>query len=115
MSYGISLPVQEKKWRIRGQWFNQKYKGNVQPLTPQLLTHTLFLELVPGEKPLLNHKFYLDLKNRLVATKLETQIKELGGVSVSFVYRNNAVVLSLLLGYVGSKNADLFIIACNVL
>lgn len=53
-------------------------------------THAIYslVELVPGEKPLLNHKFYLDLKNRLVASKLETQIKELGGVSVPFVYRN---------------------------
>jgi hypothetical protein len=39
------------------------------------------VKLVRGTKPLIYFKFYLDIENHTVATKIESKIKELGGVS----------------------------------
>lgn len=37
---------------------------------------------MPGPKPLTKYRFYLDVKNHITSGKLETKIKDLGGVSV---------------------------------
>lgn len=34
-----------------------------------------------GSKPLIRFKFYLDIKNHVICSKIEAKIKELGGVS----------------------------------
>lgn len=41
------------------------------------------VKLVKGPKPLIYHRFYLDIERHQVATKIETTIKELGG-SIEF-------------------------------
>lgn len=43
------------------------------------------LQPVSRNKPLIKYRFYLDVKNRVSANKLEVKIKELGGVSVLFM------------------------------
>uniref|UniRef100_A0A182FBJ2 Uncharacterized protein n=2 Tax=Anopheles albimanus TaxID=7167 RepID=A0A182FBJ2_ANOAL len=37
------------------------------------------VKLVKGSKPLIHHRFYLDIERHQVATKIESTIKELGG------------------------------------
>lgn len=49
-----------------------------------LFTFTDKVKLVKGAKPLIHHKFYLDVEKHNVANKIENQIKELGGVSIHF-------------------------------
>lgn len=39
------------------------------------------VKLVKGSKPLVHHKFYLDIENNHLTTRIENKIKELGGVS----------------------------------
>lgn len=38
-------------------------------------------KLVKGPKPLVNHRFYLDIENHNVSSRIELKIAELGGVS----------------------------------
>ena len=40
------------------------------------------VQLVKGPKPLVYHRFYLDIEQHQIATKIETTIKQLGGVSM---------------------------------
>ncbi|XP_017771609.1 PREDICTED: protein chiffon isoform X2 [Nicrophorus vespilloides] len=43
--------------------------------------------LVPGTKPLKNYRFYLDVKSHITSSKLESKIKELGGVLELFLVK----------------------------
>uniref|UniRef100_A0A182TPV4 Uncharacterized protein n=1 Tax=Anopheles melas TaxID=34690 RepID=A0A182TPV4_9DIPT len=47
------------------------------------------VQLVKGPKPLVYHRFYLDIEQHQIATKIETTIKQLGGVSM----KNNCPLL----------------------
>lgn len=38
-------------------------------------------KIIKGQKPLINYRFYLDIEKHHIASKIETKIKELGGVS----------------------------------
>lgn len=47
------------------------------------------VKLIKGTKPLIHHKFYLDIEKHIIATRIENKIKELGGVSIyDFVIRS---------------------------
>lgn len=39
-------------------------------------------KLIKGQKPLINYRFYLDIEKHHISSKIETKIKELGGVSI---------------------------------
>lgn len=39
-----------------------------------------------GAKPLLNKKFYLDLKNHIASSNLEQKLKSLGAVSIHVLF-----------------------------
>ncbi|XP_050098629.1 uncharacterized protein LOC126579250 [Anopheles aquasalis] len=43
------------------------------------------VKLVKGSKPLIHHRFYLDIERHQVATKIESTIKELGGTVEFFL------------------------------
>lgn len=43
-------------------------------------------KLIKGQKPLINYRFYLDIEKHHISSKIETKIKELGGVSILFIY-----------------------------
>lgn len=42
-------------------------------------------KLIKGQKPLINYRFYLDIEKHHISSKIETKIKELGGVSIYFI------------------------------
>lgn len=42
-------------------------------------------KLIKGQKPLINYRFYLDIEKHHISIKIETKIKELGGVSILFI------------------------------
>lgn len=48
---------------------------------------TSAVSLVPGPKPLTKYRFYLDVKNHITSGKLETKIKDLGGVLELFLVK----------------------------
>lgn len=41
-------------------------------------------KIIKGLKPLVNYRFYLDIEKHHISSKIETKIKELGGVSIFF-------------------------------
>lgn len=41
-------------------------------------------KLIKGQKPLINYRFYLDIEKHHISSKIETKIKELGGVSIYY-------------------------------
>lgn len=45
------------------------------------------VKVVKGPKPLIYHKFYLDIEKHNIATKIENKIKELGGVSMNMEFK----------------------------
>lgn len=52
------------------------------------------VKLVKGDKPLIHHKFYLDVEKYNIANKIENQIKELGGVSTCLSYNKIHILVN---------------------
>ncbi|XP_011174238.1 uncharacterized protein LOC105206430 isoform X1 [Solenopsis invicta] len=59
-----------------------------------------------GPQPLEDKSFYLDIKNHAVATKLEAQIRELGGVVELFLVRSVNLVASDRIDKAGHTNLE---------
>jgi hypothetical protein len=65
-------------------------------------------------KPLLNKKFYLDLKNHITSNNLEQKLKSLGAVSINLLL---ILVLSYVLGketYHNCIRRKVDMLSCNV-
>lgn len=56
-------------------------------------------KLLKGSKPLLNHKFYLDIEKHHISNRIELKIKELGGVSKFFyIFLNQYTIIIIIKG-----------------
>ncbi|ETN59084.1 hypothetical protein AND_009334 [Anopheles darlingi] len=87
-------PSKAKLSRIASQQSQQQQQPEPQPSSQQqppqrksvastssTTSNNNKVKLVKGSKPLIHHRFYLDIERHQVATKIESTIKELGGVS----------------------------------